>query len=105
MNENAIPVVFETSIPPQQIDRDVIPYKIEEQPFLRHSMMQKIQGGIKQFGSIEKFIEAFRHELEEKRMAAEYAVQSFEMRRLQMEFLEKYYLESYTKPVEGLDPK
>ena len=103
MNDKAIPVIFETAIPPQNVNNEMISYNLEEQPFLRHSMMQKITGGIKQFGSIEKFIEAFRSELEEKRMAAEYAVLSFEMRRLQMEFIEKYYLESYTKPIEGLD--
>lgn len=98
-----IPVIFETFIPPQVLGDQVIPYRLQEEPYLRQQMMQKIEKGIQQFGSIERFMEAFLSELEEKRSAAEYAVRSFQMRRLQMEFLERHYKENCTPKVEGLD--
>ena len=100
MSENRvidIPVKFETTIPGNQgPGGEMFPYDLEL-PHLRAAMIQKIETNIKQFGSVEKFLESFARELSEKYDAAESAVRVYWMRRIQMDFMARWMEENTTK--------
>jgi hypothetical protein len=95
---------FETTIPPSPgPDGEMFPFDIENVPHLRTAMVQKIEANIKQFGSVEKFVEQFHRELVEKFDVAETAVRTYEMRRIQMEFIKKWIQENSTVKDKNLD--
>ena len=103
-DKKSIPIEFKTFIPPVFLpDSTSIPYDLENEPWLRQQMTQKIESNRQQFGTVEKFVEAFQNELTNFRNQAEQAVRTYEMRRRQMEFIRNWYDANAVKPVKGLD--
>ena len=98
-----IPVSLETFIPPAPgPDGQLYRYDLDL-PHLRAAMNEKIQNNVNHFGSIERFLAQFSQELIEKRDAAEAAVRTYHMRRIQMEYLSQWVKANSTIKDPALD--
>lgn len=84
-------------------DMDVLSYDLER-PDMRPAMLEKIAKNVAKFGSLEGWLQVFRQELWQKRMAADRAVNIWWTNQKQMEFLERFALTSGTEELPGVDP-
>ena len=103
--ENAVPITFETFLPPAfKKNGDCIPYDIAANPELTSSMMEKIDVNIRKFGTLEAFMERFQVELIQFHDMAQKAVQTYEMRKRQMDFIIAYAAKHAVEKSNVLDP-
>lgn len=91
-----VPVAFFGYIR-SQIDQSAAPgkrreirYELED-PHFAPLLHKKVKEGIKQFGTLYLFVEAYKMELEEKRFEAEVKVAVYHARRRQLAWIERHY--------------
>lgn len=81
-------VNFEAEIPPSVgPDGEWHDYDLKNVEHLRRAMLEKIQNNTIKFGSVDNFQKHFQQELDEKFETTEKAVQTYYMRKIQMDFL------------------
>lgn len=65
-------------------------YDIENDPYLHSLVLQKIEDGIKQFGSFAAFMKQYEIEIADKEIELEVKIPALIMRRMQREQFYKY---------------